>query len=454
MLKGKSPAEITWTKFMTKLYSQVKEDEDSGTVTNTLSKNFVISQFEKFYPKVKVDARTVFAEVGRITRAIMQSIDANDVNDPFLTTAFKLADRVYPALWPKLSTLDNNFTNDVRVIMRDRYTKDSPQHMKAKEEVALTWEQKAKLEEGKNKKVVERNRNPIRIDGDLILDYIRNNIVSTDPLRKGVALLVASGSRPVELFLRSNYTEYNDEYSNGYWVEQTRIAKKRGLEVTVKKPIIYITAAQFIEELAYVRAELKKKYGSLSAKNDSDKLNPSITSASNTTAKNVFGNDFGDLHQLENKQYTSRKLYANMSYELYCRDRTTVHGQTVAYPHWVSNVLGHDGTGTLSNYAHVYITFKKELPEGLSTRQNLLEKKVEQLEERLEEKQVPPAEVKPLPTVSASEEAVNKLKPLFNKYIKEQGRRPSQAAFEKMAKGILPRATVRTAYKTLYRQAD
>lgn len=383
-----------------------------------------------------------------IVKNKMKNIDPELLDD-----AFYLIDNVYPRLYTNLNTLDNYFSQDVRTLIFKRFGAGEYYEM-AKEQVALPWEVKGALEEAKRKKTLEKNQKPLEIKTDDIIGFIRDNIISEDPFRKAVALLIASGSRPVELFVRSTYTEYEDEFTNGHWVRQTKIAKKKGRDVEVLKPIIYLKAKQFITELEYVREKLKERYGTLSENNDEEKIRSSIRDRANITAKQIFGNAFKDANVEEITLYTARKLYANLSYELYGRNRKTIHGNKIPYSLWLSFVLGHEGkSGSLNNYTHVALEQEFEHHEDLTARQNLLEQKVEQLEERVEVKQIPQVQAKPVPIVSVRDEAINKLKPLFNDYVKKNAHRPSQSLFEKLAKGVLPRATIRNVYKELYREA-
>lgn len=432
-------------KLMEELYGLASKDRLNGDQVPIMIK--------KYY----IDKGKEVSSLKDIVKTKMMNIDPS-----LLKRAFYYINNVYPKLWPNLNTLDNYFTNDVRVLISKRFGKESEEYKMAKKDVAIPYDVKGQMIKESKQKVEEKNQKPITTTSRTIIDLIKDNIISEEPFRKAVALLIACGSRPVEMILRSTYTEYNNDHkdsgiepTNGEWVRQTNVAKKRGKDESLLKPIIYLKAEQFISELKYVREKLKGIYGSLSENKDPEKIRSSIRDNMNIVAKNIFGSSFKDQKHEDNKEntlYLARKLYANLSYKLYS-ERNTIHGETIAHPNWLKKVLGHDGAGSVENYSHVKIINEDESREDLTARQNLLEQKVEQLEERLEEKQVPQAEAEPVPVVSVREEAINKLKPLFNDYVKKNAHRPSQSLFEKLAKGVLPRATIRNVYKELYREA-
>lgn len=372
-----------------------------------------------------------FRELVKERMAVVKQANLKDI--------FKDINKVYHKLITNPSTLDNYFTADVRKPISVRFGIDSREHKLAKELVRLDYEVKGKLLKDAKTKVFQKNQNTIQTDSKFIIDLIRDNVHSEDSLRVAVALLIASGSRPIELFARSEYKKLD----NG-WVTQSNIAKKKGESVSVKKPLIYLSADQFIEALTKLRESLKGRFKNIVSPK-TGQLSSSINTAANNVAKKIF----------EGKQdftlYTARKLYANLSYDLYGKNKKTIVGDSPNLQVWISSVLGHQegSLSTSANYSHVSLAPDNTTPDELKRKQDLIETKIEELETRMDDASISqaPATPEPLPNITVDMSKYGKYRSKIKaSYLSNN--KPLGAAMERILKGTVPRAYVRQFMRT------
>jgi len=53
--------------------------------------------------------------------------------------------------------------------------------------------------------VYERNANRIKFDTKEVLEVIKSCMNAEDPVKRSIALLIASGCRPIELYQKSDF---------------------------------------------------------------------------------------------------------------------------------------------------------------------------------------------------------------------------------------------------------
>lgn len=358
-----------------------------------------------------------------------------------LETILKLLDEIYPVLYSNRVTLDNYFSADIRVHISKRFGYRSPEHKLSLELTALPYAEKGELMKSARDKVINKNLNRVEIKASRILKIISDNIVSEDVYRRCVALAVASGSRPIELFHLATYTIYDPHY-----VTQTGVAKKKGASATetLIKPIIEINSSRFIEEIQKIRDEISENYSILDSHG---KLNSNITKKCNDTAKLIFDNQQGFTF------YTSRKLYAALSYELFAK-KSNPHGNNVDNVIWFKKILGHsDNTNARDNYSIFDLVYDLEdaTSDEILAKVEVIMHRQENLEQRFDAEEI--ANVEP-PILSSDiienpelQKKYNTIKEVFDKYKADNGKKPTQNEMERLAKEIAPRSIIRNAIK-------
>lgn len=349
---------------------------------------------------------------------------------------------IYKNLYKNNYTLDSMFSKDVRKPILDKYGVKSPEYLASKKLAKISYKEKGALIEEQKKKVYERNSNRLEFKSDEIMEIIKDNINSEDPIRVAIALLISCGSRPIELFERSTYSPDTTHGDN--WIRQDYVAKrKQDVDKPLFKPLIYLKADEFVEKVYGMRNDLKKKYNELVGSDGN--LKSTLSQAASVIIKMIF--DFRDDITL----YTMRKIYGIVSYELYGKT-TSVYGKNPSYNVWLNNVLGHSKSAfmTSHNYSHVELTKENLTPENLAIQQNILETKLENIEERLDQEEVPQAPEKPLETNVKDKEILDKfkkIKKIFDEYKKKNKKIPTQTELEKLASKVSTRAIIRLFYK-------
>lgn len=369
-----------------------------------------------------------------------------------LEVVFKLINKVYPKLYENQTTLDNLFSTDVRKVISKRFGVNSPEHRKSKKLVALTYEDKGQILKDAKEKVVKKQQNRTEYSTDQIIKIIQDNVISEDPFRKATALACAAGTRPIELFTKSDFKLATLEPNNpsykdrDHYVDQNGIAKKKGVETTIIKPILYLTAQQFIDNLKEMRTAINARYPKILTKNG--QLNGSIGTQANKAAKTIFE------HQGDFTFYTTRKLYGLLSYDLYGK-KPNMYGANMSYASWLSKVLGHkEGDLTTSlNYSHFSIEPDKTVtPDEILAQQAVLQTKLEYLQERFDESPcVDELEADTLKNKVKNnpkmQEDFVKLKKYYKDFVSQTTYQPTQTMLEQFVKGIIPRSVVRIWYK-------
>jgi hypothetical protein len=371
-----------------------------------------------------------------------------------LEEALKLLNTIYAKMFKNISTLDNYFTQDIRNIIHFRFPHvegvQSKEYGLAKVLARLDPKVKGDLLKSQKTKANAKAENVVEIELNYVMDKIRDNITSDDPIRRAFALLLASGCRPIELFHLSKF-EAIDEH----WIKQDKVAKKRGVIVSVEKPIIYLTTTQFIAEVKKMRADAHKRFPSfvrtkettVSRNNEKvsktdELLLDSIVNAGNIIARQVFNNEDGMT------LYTTKALYGAASYDIYGMLPNRL-GNNLTQARWGELIYGHDGL--MHNYSHFRIIHKNTSPTGLIAQIEVQQAKIDNIEDRIkqldiEEMPKPSPELKTTITPKIKQQ-LDKIKAIYDKNMNI-----TQTKMETLAKDLAPRSTIRLFFKKLKEQ--
>lgn len=348
-----------------------------------------------------------------------------------LEKSFKLLDTIYKKLYTNNRTLDNKFTSHIRSPIFTRFGRNGPEHKASKKFAKLSYEDKKQVIADANKKLNENHEEVIRFDTEEVFKIIKRGINSEDVYEKAVALALASGCRPVELFNDRIHFQKVDES----WVIQSEVAKKRSVIVSVEKPIIGISSDQFIEQIGDMRYFIKSENRKVIERNG--ELNGNIENKANQKTKQLFG--YEDKITL----YFCRKVYGSLSYDLFSKSGKCGKDPTLQL--WISRVLAHSGTDikTALHYSNLK-PIKKDISE---TDLELLKAKITHLEEVIDSKKI--IETKPIVSKKDSKqkkyfEAINEI---YKEYKSNNKIPLTQTDLERLCAGISPRSYVRLFYK-------
>ena len=403
-----------------KFITVLKALSENAKLTKDMSDDMIIKAFPKSEYTEGSACKAHFRRLVKYIISRRRNIDALEV-------ILNLINLIYPKLYTEASTLDNYFSQDIRVPITKLYGLKSPEHNLALELTALPDEVKGALIKEQKEKLVKRHTEIVKFNAEETLKVIQDNIMSDDPFRKIIALSLASGCRPIELFTKSNFTvvEENDFiHQRGHWVEQDYVAKKKEEKVAVIKPILVLTPEQFIRELGKTRIELHKRYKNFLNKNE--QLSSSLNTGANVAMKAIYSN------KKHFTFYSCRKMYGALSYNIYGRYKNRF-GKSLSKQLWLSLTLGHreNDMTTANNYAHFELEEDdNETSADGSTEPitNLVRVKTENIPKALN-----------LPT------AIKKIKDYYSKLT----HKPTQSGLEVLLKNEYPRSVIRLAYKEI-----
>lgn len=355
------------------------------------------------------------------------------LNKALLEKALTLLDSIYKRIYDNNATLDNAFTSDIRKPIFTRFGRNSEEHKMSKKLAKLSYKDKGELITESKHRLKERHKEIKRFDPVKILEVIQDSIKTEDPFRKAVGLALASGCRPIELFAVANFEPLEGTKN---WVTQDFTAKKRGKIEPVKKPIIGMSAAKFIEQIGDMRydvsAEVKKVL------NRDGELSSAIEEKANKITKMIF--DYEDGITL----YSCRKIYGQLSYEMYAKD--SIYGKDPSIQSWLADVLKH-GEDDLTT-ATSYNDYKPITKEISSVDIANLQAEVNDLKKRLENLNIGesvPAEIVVKPKGAKIDSNFAKIKEVYDR----QTGKVTQTMLEMLMKDIVPRAHVRLFYQRL-----
>ena len=347
----------------------------------------------------------------------------------------------------EFGVLDNAYSQYIRNPIRARFGKDSEYYDLSKQLTALTDSDKGDLIKFQSKKLEERNKERVEYDPEEVINNIKNNITSIDPYKRGIALLLSSGSRPIELYAKSTYTIDKDTPDG--WIKQTYVAKKKGdkTKAYVVKPVLYIKPKQFIEEVSRLRKDLEQAYGNYE---QDGKIKTNVLDKFQKAAKEIFN------YKEDFVSYTSRPLYGLVSYHKVGKFPNLFGDGSDSINVWIKKVLGHDGLGTSENYTRFKL--KKDAPSVTQTTDDIkikqveLDKKIEDIEERLEDLNVQEKDESEFFNIN-NKDLKQKFKLLDVEYeklkIDRLGRPPPMYRIELYARQQkIPRSAARVYYKS------
>ena len=249
----------------------------------------------------------------------LSSFAINNTTRENLEGLLVLLNKIYSNNYTNMASLDVKLSSEIRKPIIDKYGRFSEEHELSKKLVKISYEDKGKVIEKAQVSLEKLQSSIIEVNQGDIIKIIKNNYKSDNPFDRAIALLLASGSRPIELFDKTITYKKIDKY-----IEQSNIAKQRDTEKSVVKPILGITVNQFIKSREQL---LNQEY-------DNNKLNES--------SRKLLGLN----------AYSTRKIYGALSYKL--------HGHSTTLNYYLSKVLGHEGLNTANHYTNFKVVRKNK----------------------------------------------------------------------------------------------
>lgn len=250
---------------------------------------------------------------------------------------------------------------------------------------------KRNVQKAQDEKIGVGLQNPKLINEKIIFEVISKAMVSSDIYVKSIALLLASGSRPTELFRLSTYKllPYNSPKRHQYLIIEG-LAKTVNDTKKVERPILHMTPDTFLNTLTELRRNVEMKFPDRKLYRDIESKNAittTLTGFLQTRIDKLFpeNNNLkkGDPSRITPK--STREIYITLAFELYGESDTPGVPQNRNW--FIQQILGHDDIRTSFHYSRSALRPEpaKFLPTHLTLKQSQLEVKVEHVEEQLKE---------------------------------------------------------------------
>jgi hypothetical protein len=289
---------------------------------------------------------------------------------PFLI----LVNQAYRAVFPQVKTQEQYFSF-VRKIISERFGAKSPEYAMSLELMRIDQNVKYARTDAYDEKLRERNQAENVLWFDLkqdVSDVVSANWNSQDEARAAVALMLASGCRPIDLLVMNTFAP---DTRGDNWMKVSDIAKKRKKDFTTTRPLIYLRYTQFSEAVKRVRKGFEDRYAPmLDGKNQ---LKPAVKAILSARVRDIYGEARAEADDIT--PMTLRKLYANAAHELYSPQST----KSV----FISQILGHEPNNLKVSQAYTTVRFRQEaggvIPGEVLLKTQVLETKLAELEQKL-----------------------------------------------------------------------
>lgn len=251
---------------------------------------------------------------------------------------------VLKSIYPNLNTLSMKLSN-VRKWIKENQLPDVYEKSTQSKYFNLSKEQRMEKIDKYKAYVRERNMDKIQVSLEAMLDRQQELLLSTNVYDIVLACMMASGTRPVEIFDKNQFEQIDEKPS---WIRVLNIAKKRDTQDNhqTTRPVIGLTPQAFISLVNIIRNTFKDKVVI--------STNGTLASDKNTTLNKRFAFRFPEFANETNKSSLLRKIYGNMSYELHA-DRTKINLNT-----WLSSVLGHDVKDLSTSFSYSFVNITKK----------------------------------------------------------------------------------------------
>lgn len=346
----------------------IRSDVDGRKIRNSQTLNISL---QKIYPDVK--ATTSKALLFKIWDKIIEkaAIPRKETAGKAWIKLFKAMDEKIKALYSNENTSESIFTQ-LRKVLRKKYGDDSEIYKQSIYNMGISQARSRERKEEYAAKVKERNtergqKQPLFVED--ILAIIQRLKKSNNPYEQALAVLLATGSRSVELFKISKYHEVKEDPEA---IDIEGISKDNGnrgyADITVRRPLVGLLSHEVVGLVDNIRKKLNLTGP-----------NVKISSATNTVLNKAFKIWIQPLApEFKMTAHKCRYIYGNVAYLLYGKP------QKIPYESFVQTVLTHSSGESTKSYLGINIQFKeKVLSHSPSDLRFLFEKEIKQLREHV-----------------------------------------------------------------------
>lgn len=284
---------------------------------------------------------------------------------------YKSLDRIIKALYENENTMESVCT-EFRKVVRAKFGDNSEIYKQSIYNMGVTQQRSKERKEEYSAKVKVRNASratlqPIYVED--VLTAIEKLKRSNDPYEQSLAVLLATGSRSIELFKVSKYYEVKDDEST---ITVKGIAKDKGKNdlknVVLTRNLVGLTGEEVVDLVHEIRDELDLK-GS----------NAKISNATNTALNKAFQKNIQPLApDFQMTSHKCRYIAGNVSYLLYGKPKK------IPYESYLQEQYGHLSGESTKSYLGINVQFRKKViqkaPDDIKV---LFEREIKEMKEQV-----------------------------------------------------------------------
>lgn len=319
--------------------------------------DYLTGLIQEYYPNVTYNTSTAYM----LFEVWKESIEAAKNRNPNINTFKAIFERLQPFLqmfYPNQNTFATSATK-WRTPVKNKFGKNSDVYRQSQFILGISREESIKMKKDYTKAVRERVREGggPKFTLQEVYDVIDATSASSNPLDNIIAVMLAAGSRMIEVIKLSKFELYTAE--PGY-IKIIGLAKDRagdqvdeGVEMqTVIRPVVRISAELIIELVERIRT--MHDFQNLSNKDATGKVNSGV----NKLMKDRFKTTITG--------HKCRYIWASVAWQLY--------GKGVPQAEWVRQMYNHRSADTTLTYLQWSVLIPKfYVPEELRARVGVLE---------------------------------------------------------------------------------
>jgi hypothetical protein len=203
-----------------------------------------------------------------------------------------------------------------------------------------------------------------------ILKVIQKLKKSNDPYEQSLAVLLATGSRSVELFKVSKYYEVPNDPTH---ITVKGISKDKGnrgyANITIQRPLVGLAGSEVVELSHEIRDELNLKGN-----------NTKISNTTNTALNKSFKEWIQPLApDFLTSSHKCRYIYANVAFLLFGKPKR------IPYESFLNEILAHASSESTKSYLGINVQFREKViakaPDDIKA---LFEHEIKQMKQQID----------------------------------------------------------------------
>jgi hypothetical protein len=347
----------------------IKTEVEGQKIKNSQTLNAALKKEYTNFPKT-LNSKTLLLRIWNFT-ITGTGIPREGTISRIWLRLYKALDRIIKALYSNENTMEGTCT-EFRKVVRTKFGDTSEIYKQSIYNLGVSQERSKERKQEYADKVKVRNASrgtlqPIYVED--VRKVIQKLKQSPDPYEKSIAVLLATGSRSIELFKVSKYYEVKDDPTK---ITVKGIAKDKGNNnldnVVLTRNLVGLNGREVVEIVHDIRDELNLKG-----------TNSKISSLTNTALNKAFKANIQPLApEYPMSSHKSRYIAGNISYLIYGKPAK------IPYESYLQEQYGHLSGESTKSYLGINIQFRSKLiakaPDDLKI---LFEREIKELKEQI-----------------------------------------------------------------------